>query len=199
MDKRPMTKEEYDKVDNTDTHYEHHYTTIPPTIGKIHRQLFHAAADVTAWLHSIGVKTPLDFYMRNGIEEMRERLMDQTSFEIKIRHDNDYIEMGHPTPDPEGQMFHVITPFTVEVTFKPGDILYVTQQLELFSERKLEINKKLSHVSLSFFSWERKVKMDSMNSSPRYGIKLKYDIEFEVHHTWGSELNKEKDSGWTYP
>ena len=191
---KPMTEEEFSKADlDVDAYYEYHYTRMPATIGKIHRQLFHAVADVMMWLHDVGVETPHDFYVKDGLKKVRERLMEQTTFEISICHDNDYIEMGPHTPDPRGQMFHVITPFNMEVKFKPEDTLYVTQQLALFSERKLEINRRLPHISLSFYSWERKIKMDSMNSSPQYGIKLKYNLKFEAHHTWGSELNNKEE------
>ena len=181
---KPMTPDEFGQASDVKSIYEHNYTTIPPTIAKIHRQHFCTAVKVELWLSQIGCKTPYTFYAKQGTKQLRERLMKQTSFEIKIRHNNDYVECGCGFSDPKGEMFHIITPFRVEVKFRSENILYITQQLELFSEKKLPINTKLNKVNLEFYSCQRKIGCGSLDCSAKYGIKLSYNLEFEIKHVW---------------
>jgi len=186
---KAMTPEEFDKTDNVKGVWKYNYTKLPPTIVKIHREHFCMVAKVFMWLSKIGCKPPFVYSPKKGIKHLREQLMSRTNFEIEIRHDNDYIEMGPGVDDPYGHRFHIITPLHVNVTFKPEDILSVTQQLELFSEKKLPINIQLDKVYLNFYIYNRKLKSDALNFSATYGIKLAYDLDFEVKHTWGSMYN----------
>ena len=182
--RRGMTTKEFDRASDTKGNWKNNLTRLPLTITKIHRQHFYTTAEIFMWLNEIGCKTPWMYSPEKGLKYLREELMYKTSFEIEIRHDNDYIEMGPTTDDPHGMMFHVITPLYVDVEYKPENILYVTQSLELFSEKKLLINKKLDKVSLDFFSWERKIEINDAHSSTRFGIKLTYTLKFEIRHTW---------------
>ena len=190
---RPLTPEEYDEASAKESQWIYHYTYLPATLVRIHRQRAKAAAKILVWLNDIGCE--LSYFMRDTEKEIYERLLCTTGFEIKIRHDNDYIECGPATPDPHGHMFHVFTPFTVGIKFSGEDVLAITQQLELFSDKKLEINKKLPHVHLNFYSHERDLHGDSMNFSAKYGIKLAYTLTFDIHHSWGSMYNTDRAAG----
>lgn len=178
-----MTPEEFDGASNVKSIWKNNYTTIPPTIVKIHRQHFHTAAKIELWLNQIGCETAYTFYAKQGIKQLCERLIQRTSFEIKIRHVNDYIECGPCFSDPKDEMFYIITPFYINAKFKPENIFYITQQLELFSERKLPINVDLDKVNLEFYSYQRKIR-ESSDCSTKYGIKLTYSLKFEIKHVW---------------
>lgn len=167
--------------------YKYNYTVIPPTIAKIHRQHFCTAAKIELWLNQIRCETLHTSYARKGIKSLCKELTKKTRFEIEVRHDNDYIEIGPNINDPKGEMFYIITPFRVAAKFKPENMLYVTQQLELFSKRDLPINIKLDKVSLSFYSHQRKIECGDLGCSARYGIKLAYDLKFEIKHVWKSK------------
>lgn len=181
---KPMTPDEFGQASNVKSIYKHNYTIIPPTIAKIHRQHFRIAAEIELWLNRIGCETPYTFYAKQGFKQLHEELMQQTIFEIKICHDNDYIEIGCALSDPKGKMFHIITPFHIETRFGPENILYITQQLELFSEKKLPINTKLDKASLEFYSYQRKIECGSLDCSAKHGIKLSYNLKFKIKHVW---------------
>lgn len=188
---RAMTPEEFQEADTKDSYWRYNYTHLPPTLTKMFRTHCQTASRILHWLESIGCKTSYWYDTKDGVEATTKRLLENTRLNIKIRHDNDYIECGPATDDREGQMFHVITTFCVEATFEPEDTLAVSQQLDLFADKKLEINKELTNVNFDFYSWSRKLKTDSSNSSTKWGIKLAYDLEFEIKHTWGSTAEKE--------
>ena len=182
---KPMTPDEFEHASDVKPIWKYNYTTLPATIIKIHKQHFYMATKIELWLNRIGCKTSNTYYAKKGIKQLRERLMEVTCFEIKIRHANDYIEMGPTFDDPKGEMFNIITSFRVSPKFEPADILYVTQLLELFSQKKLTINKRLDKINLEFYSSQRK--LNNSNCSAKWGGKLSYDLKFEIVHVWKSK------------
>lgn len=192
--KRPMTSEEFHEAEKVKSNWRHNYTHLPPNLVKIHRNHFTTAAHILKWMHDLGCEVLHEFYLEHeGFTSFCKRLMEITSFEIQVCHDNDYIECGGPGfDDPHGHMFHVLSIFETQISFAAEDLHYITQQLRLFAERKLDINKRLKHVGMEFYFPEHKLEGDGSNFSAAYGIKLKYKLKFEISHRWGSMYNEDE-------
>jgi len=107
--------------------------------------------------------------------------MERTAIDIKIRHDNDYVEMGPLDDDPEGKMFHIITKYETSIEFAASDISRITKMLEGFSNEALEV-EGLENVSLEFYDWERKLsaKWDEVGHNKPV---LTLELVFEIHHS----------------
>jgi len=148
-------------------------TKLVPTLNRILNHHNAKAFEIHQWLRSLGAKTCLFF-------DTVERFQQRTSVELRIRHDNDYIECGPCTADPEGKMFHVFTMENIEIKFPADKLSEITKTLRRFADHELTV-KGLEYVILSFFDWERKLSADWWQVEHDEPI-LKMEIKFRIYH-----------------
>lgn len=183
---RAFTKDEYEKLDYSkpiEDLYELRHTRVPPTIAKIHRQHAESSAKILKWISSIGCDLSVYIYDKD-YNSLVEHMLRKTSFEIKVRHENDYIECGPGIDDEEGKRFLIFTTFETNAVFDPENLQAVSQRLELFADNKLEANRAMPNVGLDFYSWTRDLRLGDMYDSPRYPMKLRYKLKFKIYHIW---------------
>lgn len=159
------------------------HTKLPRTIKKIHKQHLDAICKIIIWLESIGCNTR--FYFHGDKEELRNTVKRLTSFRINVYHDNDMVEVGPLTDDPEGQLFFVDTLFGLEVEFDPDKLKYITGEIERFSRAG---DPKMKNIHTDFFHWQRKIGLATL--CPVNNLKLTYKLEFKVSHGWGTTYKK---------
>lgn len=142
-------------------------TALDPTLRKIVDDHNETSWTICKWLKSL---------RGDPIYWDRDQFVRRTAVNLMIRHDNDYIEIGSPTPDPEGKMFKVFTIEKTEIKFSPGSLERVTKRLDEFHDGK-NVPKGMEHVILDFFYHERKLSAGSHG-----GTKLKYHLTFRIYH-----------------
>lgn len=174
--------------------YPKNYTHLPPTIQKIHRQHAEVYVDLCLWIEDdLGLKVdagPIGIYKDKGRKAMIERARQNTCLNIKMRHDNDYVECGPGYYDPTGEMFRIMTEDSILIEFNPEDLQYVVQQFHLFARHKHPDSPKFPQVSFEFYDW-RNDRMFKINDTILLCTKPKmsFRFEFTVSHSWGSKFN----------
>jgi len=144
------------------------YTILPQALQKILRDHNETAWRLSRFLKKSGAKVD-PFYW------LKEQFMRRTSLDLRIMHDNDYVEMGPHSDDPEGKLFTVFTTERLSLNFTPGKYYRVIKFLEDFSKKNVPEN--LRHVKLDFYSWQRKIKIPSMDNK-----NLSMPLVFSIYH-----------------
>ena len=157
-------------------------TKLPANIKKIMRRHRDGLFKIHKFLVSLGFES--DYIYRN-----RGRLDRITAVEIKIRHDNDYIECGPLSDDPEGKLFSIFTLAPFEAKINIAKYAAAISHLEAFAFPEKELRsdpnmaverpKGMDHILLKYFSWERKIKY--CDSRPKTII---HQLDFRIYHTW---------------
>jgi hypothetical protein len=126
---------------------------------------------VVRWIEDLGV-----------VIHHKPHILQTTSFDIHVRHTNDYVEMGPLYDDPEGEMFYCYTSQTVqfdvpyEIMTKVGQALKNNQSI---GEERIANNIEIATDVTNQFIMEDHVHLDDWNWE-----KCKFSIEFRVHHTF---------------
>lgn len=111
----------------------------------------------------------------------KEQYMRRTHINLKIMHDNDYIEVGPSIADPEGVMFNVFTIEKTSVKFPAKLYTETIKILQNLSDKLLEgcddIPKRLHPIRFDFFSWTRDLESSGLDDK-----NLELRIVFKVYH-----------------
>lgn len=167
------------------------YTKLPPTIKKIRKQHFDAVLKIIVWLGSIGCDTSLSRFNKSK-KEIMELIERTTSLSINVYHDNDMVEIGPLTDDPEGQLFFIETAFSIKVDFLIEKLRDIDTRIHTLRNPSPESRPELvrdGSISLDYDSydlWTRDLKIGLVGGEP----KLIYELRFSIKHSWGSSYKK---------
>ena len=132
-------------------------------------------------LHLLGMTKVIDWLEGQGIAiSYRTSILQSTQLDICIRHDNDYIEIGPNTPDPDGKMFHVYTPQTVAFDVpceKLSSLMKAVKQHQIIGKKRIAPNIEIctdvtnqytmqKHIFANDYSWD----------------KVEITLEFHIYH-----------------
>jgi phage antirepressor YoqD-like protein len=148
-------------------------TKLPRTIKKVLKEHRVGMSKVIRWLRKNGVA--FDKYdARNTLE--------CTAVDIGIRHDNDYIEMGPPSDDPKGEMFHVFSRQTIEFSVPFGNIpklLKVIAEHQSIGKMRIAPNIRIHTNVGNKFAMQKHMLLGSLRSP-----NMEFQIEFRIYHKW---------------
>jgi hypothetical protein len=131
--------------------------------------------------HFLGMTKAVQWLEDNGIVIWHKRhILRSTQLNLHIRHDNDYIEVGPLTNDPNGEMFHCYTSqlveFDVPCELLPKIMLAVKNHQGISSKRiadnitiETDVTNQFimqNHIYANDYSWK----------------KVKISLEFRVSH-----------------
>lgn len=161
------------------------YTKLPATIEKIRKQRLDAICNIIVWLENIGCNTRSSYHYNKNRKELRDRIERVTAFQIYVLHDNDHVEVGPLSSDPDGQMFLIDTPFEIEIEFDPELLKYITGEIDRFSNHR---DPEMENISVEFDPWNRKIGIATLSHG--VNLKLTYKLKFKISHGWGSTYKK---------
>ena len=158
-------------------------TRLLPTIKKIMRHHAEKLYRLSKWIETeLGCK-PGSY--KWGLSDYMQR----TAVDIRIRHNNDYVECGPGYDDPEGKLFNVITRAVFQAKFHPDQLVEITRKLDKLHDDNGTMDdvkmdtKALEGVCLvNFFDYERKLKADWFAVNKKEPV-LKITLEFDIYHT----------------
>jgi len=144
-------------------------TKLPPTIEEIYEEHRRGMTKVVKWLENMGI---VIFSSRH--------ILLSTCLDIHIRHDNDYIEMGPHTPDPEGVMFHVYTSQDVRFDVscsKLSKVMRACKDHHFTGKKRIAKNVLLHTDVTNQFTMQKHLFANDFNWK-----KVELSLEFRVHH-----------------
>ena len=131
--------------------------------------------------HRAGMVKVLDWLEKQGIVLFyRDNIIGSTVLDLHIRHDNDYIEMGPNTDDPDGVMFHVYTKQNVKFDV-PLDKL--SHLMKAVKEHQSIGKKRIApHISIETDVGNQFIMQKHIFANDYSWEKVEISLEFRIYH-----------------
>jgi hypothetical protein len=144
-------------------------TILPYALRHMYDKHFLGMTKVVQWLEDQGV-----------VINHKRHILQSTQLNLHIRHDNDYIEVGPYTDDPNGEMFHCYTAqvvrFDVPCELLPKVMLAVKEHQGIGQKRIADNIQIKTHVTNQF------IMQKHIFANDYSWKKVEITLEFRVYH-----------------